>query len=80
MAEKSFIRLFGEYTAMVLDIAYPPILGAVLGYWLDEHYRTSPWIMVSGVCLGFIAAVINTIRLAKKLEKEDTGDGKDKKD
>lgn len=80
MAERSFITLFGEYTAMVLDIAAPPLVGGVAGYYLDEHYGTRPWIMVSCVGLGFIAAVVNTIRLARKLEKEDRGNGKDKKD
>ncbi len=80
VAEKSFIRLFGEYTALVLDIAAPPLVGGVAGYWLDERFGTRPWILVSGVGLGFIAAVINTIRLAQKLDRENGKNGKNTKD
>ncbi|MGH7841799.1 MAG: AtpZ/AtpI family protein [Candidatus Binataceae bacterium] len=32
---------------------FSPILGgAVAGYYLDEHFRTQPWMVVSGVLLG----------------------------
>jgi ATP synthase protein I len=32
---------------------FSPILGgAVAGYYLDEHFRTEPWIVVTGVLLG----------------------------
>jgi len=80
MAEKSFLRLFGEYYGMVLDIVVPPLLGAVLGYFLDAHYGTGPWAMVSGVGVGFIAGVMSTIRLAKKLDREGRGIGENKED
>jgi len=32
---------------------FSPILGgAVAGYYLDEHFRTQPWMVVAGVLLG----------------------------
>lgn len=65
---------------MVVDIVAPPLGGGVVGYLLDEYYGTLPWIMLSCVGLGFIGAVVNTVRLARKLEKENKKNEKDKKD
>ncbi len=73
------MRVFGEYAAIVLDIVMPPLGGGALGYWLDERYGTGPWIMVSFIGLGFAAAVINTVRLVQKLDRESKENGTNKK-
>ena len=54
---------------------------ALLGYWVDLRYETSPWGVLIGVALGLIGGTYNLIRESmaafKKLD-EDARKGKDK--
>ena len=39
-------------------------LGFGLGWWLDKHFRTAPWLMVVCGILGVVAAFVQLFRLA----------------
>jgi len=59
--------------AYSMAFAFPAaiVLGVGLGWWLDKHFRTSPWLtIIFGAC-GVIAAFINLFRLAAR----DDGSG-----
>lgn len=34
----------------------PTLLGIIGGYYLDEYFGTSPWILLAGVIFGAVAA------------------------
>ncbi len=34
-----------------------------IGYWLDERYDTDPWLLMTGVVLGFAAMVLRIWRM-----------------
>lgn len=36
-----------------------------IGWWLDSMWNTTPWLMIAGVVLGFVAAMIELIQLAR---------------
>jgi F0F1-type ATP synthase assembly protein I len=36
-----------------------------IGWWLDSMWKTTPWFMISGVVLGFVAAMLELIKLAR---------------
>ncbi|MFN7017765.1 MAG: AtpZ/AtpI family protein [Fimbriimonadales bacterium] len=49
------------------SLAGPVILGALVGYWLDGRFGTSPtWAMVLTL-LGMVAGLIQMIRVVNKL-------------
>src|SRR6266545_461264 len=50
-------RLSTELVAGVL-------VGAVIGYWLDRWLGISPWGLIVFVLLGFVAGVLNVMRVA----------------
>jgi len=51
------LRFGGEFGAAIL-------VGALLGYGADYFLHTEPWGLVIGLSLGFVAGVVNVVRLA----------------
>ncbi|MCS7208692.1 MAG: AtpZ/AtpI family protein, partial [Fimbriimonadales bacterium] len=52
-------------------LAAPIILGALVGYWLDGQFGTAPtWTMILTL-LGMAAGLMQLIRIANKLNREE---------
>lgn len=61
-------RLASEFVAGVL-------VGAVLGWGLDQLAGTSPWGLIGLLLLGFCAGVVNVVRAAGAMSASPSGDG-----
>ena len=59
------LRLGSEFAAAIL-------VGAGMGYLLDQWLGTSPWLMLILLLLGFAAGVLNVIRSAKQMNEAAT--------
>ncbi len=44
----------------------------LIGYFLDEHFNTSPWLLLTGAAIGMVGGFYNFIREVQKLGKIDT--------
>ena len=55
-------RKAGILVAMALELPGSIIGGLVIGYLLDEYFKTSPWLMMGLTILGFTAACIRLVR------------------
>jgi ATP synthase protein I len=51
------LRLGSEFVAAVL-------VGAGMGFLLDQWLHTSPWLFLAMMMLGFVAGVLNVVRAA----------------
>ena len=63
-----------EITSLGTEFALAEIIGAAVGYWLDNKFGTLPWCLVGGVLLGFalgLARIIQAARQAGTKGKED---------
>lgn len=64
-ALKIFITLSGW-------VAFPVIIGAFLGKWLDRKYGTEPWLFLTtlGVCflVSMYGLIVNALKEFKKIE------------
>jgi F0F1-type ATP synthase assembly protein I len=56
--------------AIPMMLAAGPLVGYFAGCWLDRRLATDPWLTVSGALLGFAAAVKETIRIIRILQRE----------
>ena len=56
------IRLGSEFIAAVL-------VGAGIGYLLDLWLKTSPWLMLVMLLVGFAAGVLNVVRAAAEMNR-----------
>ncbi|MGQ0532525.1 MAG: AtpZ/AtpI family protein [Caulobacteraceae bacterium] len=61
------LRFGGEFGAAI-------IVGALLGYGADYFLHTSPWGLVIGFGLGFVAGVVNVVRVAQAFNKANPPD------
>lgn len=46
-----------------IQLVLSVFLGAGAGYWLDERFGTSPWLMVAGIVAGAVAGMYNAYRV-----------------
>lgn len=53
------------WATRVSGIGFEMAVPTVLGYWLDTRWGTTPWLVVTGACLGFIAAMLDFVSLAR---------------
>lgn len=56
------MRFGGEFGAAVL-------VGALLGFGLDHWLHTKPWGLIIGLGLGFVAGVVNVVRVARSYSR-----------
>ena len=54
--------LASRVTSISIQMALPP----GIGWWLDERFATSPWLMIVGVLLGFSVAMLELLKFAKE--------------
>ena len=46
-------------------------VGTIIGFILDSWFDTKPWLIIIFFFLGAAAGMLNVIRAAKQLQKED---------
>ena len=47
------------------------VVGTIIGFILDNWFDTKPWLIIIFFFLGAIAGMLNVIRAAKRMQKED---------
>ncbi len=64
------LRTVGLLGVIPLMIGVGPLVGYIIGNWLDGKFGTKPWLMVVFIALGFGAAVKETIKIIKEANRE----------
>ena len=60
----SAFRLGTELVAAV-------VVGTIIGFILDSWFDTKPWFIITFFFIGVIAGILNVIRVANNMQKED---------
>jgi len=58
--------MIGLYMTIPFVLAVPPVIGWLIGSWLDKKFATGPWMMFCFIILGFVAGVREFYRILKK--------------
>jgi ATP synthase protein I len=56
------MRMASEFVSAIL-------VGALLGFGLDNWLKTAPWLLLFGLGIGFAAGVVNIIRAGEEYSK-----------
>ena len=64
-------RQIGLLSSIPFILALAPIIGYFLGKFLDQKFRTQPWLSLVFLGLGFVAGVRETIKIVKLSQQED---------
>ena len=68
--EQKRMRQTGVYLTIPFALGIPPVLGWLIGKWLDDRLGTGPALMYVFIVLGFIAGFREVYRIIKRF-----GDG-----
>jgi F0F1-type ATP synthase assembly protein I len=60
-------QISGVYQGSV-EAVLALLIAMGVGYWLDERYDTEPWLLMTGVVLGFAAMVMRIWRMRVLVE------------
>ena len=58
-----------EIASLGTEFALTEIIGAALGYWLDQKLGSLPWCLVAGVVIGFSLGLFRVIQVARAADK-----------
>lgn len=67
------LRSAGLLLSIPMLLIVSPLVGFFLGSWLDRRFGTSPWLVIVGLVLGFVAAGRETRNIYRRyLAEEET--------
>jgi F0F1-type ATP synthase assembly protein I len=64
------VRNIGTIVTIPMVFVAGPVVGFLIGNWIDEKWQTDPWAKVVLSLLGFIASIKQVIELIKRTTKE----------
>jgi F0F1-type ATP synthase assembly protein I len=65
------LRSAGLLLSIPTILIVAPLVGFFLGNWLDRRFKTSPWLVIVGLILGFVAAGRETYRIYRRYLAEE---------
>lgn len=79
-SQTHFLRGAGLYLGVAFELPGTIIGGLVVGYFLDEYFSTSPWLLIALTTIAFVGAFVRLLRWAKLFKPERDGSGGEKND
>ena len=57
-----------EITTLGTEFAVAEILGTGIGFWLDNKWGTTPWLLIAGAVAGFGMGLYIVLKAAKTMQ------------
>ena len=61
----------GNAFKLGIELVAAVVVGTIIGFILDSWFDTKPWLIIIFFFLGAVAGMLNVIRTANKMQKED---------
>jgi F0F1-type ATP synthase assembly protein I len=74
--KQSTMQQLGPYMGLGFQLAAAMVVFGAIGWWLDERWGTTPWLLVVGVLLGAVGGMISIIRTSIRSARTSNGDAK----
>jgi F0F1-type ATP synthase assembly protein I len=52
----------GEMTSTGLELAMSVLVLALLGWWADKKFGTSPWLLLTGSAVGIVGGLVRLVQ------------------
>ncbi|HTY56601.1 MAG TPA: AtpZ/AtpI family protein [Candidatus Binataceae bacterium] len=59
-----------RYGAVGLEFSSPIVAGAIVGHFLDQYFKTDPWLTLVMFLLGVVAGFYRLITTLSEFQKE----------
>ena len=69
------IRQAAVLSAIPGFLVVPPVVGVLLGRWLDQRFHTAPWLLLVFLLLGFgsgVRLVMRTLQQVRAMQERDS--------
>lgn len=63
-----------RYLGIGLELAASVAVLALLGWWVDRHFGTAPWGVLTGALIGMIGGMYNMVRAALEATRSQEPD------
>jgi len=71
---KDLVRSLMSYSSLGLEMGLSVAIGIGIGYFLDNYFKTSPYLTILFMLFGIVAAFKTIFMLLKKVKKKDERD------
>ena len=68
------IRVYGLLSSIPGFLVVPPVVGVLVGRWLDDRFHTAPWLLLVFLILGFgagIRLIMRTLQRVTQIQERD---------
>jgi ATP synthase protein I len=69
--KREVVKSLLSYSSLGIEMGLCVAIGIGMGYYLDKYFETSPYLTITFMIFGIIAAMKTIYQLMKKLEKEN---------
>jgi F0F1-type ATP synthase assembly protein I len=80
VGQTPFLRKAGLYLGVAFELPGTIVGGLVLGYFLDDYFQTSPWLLIGLTVLAFAGAFARLLRWVRWFTQERNGSDREKND
>lgn len=74
------LRRAGLYLGVAFELPGTILGGLVIGYFADEYFGTSPWLLIVCTALAFIGAFVRLLQWVRFFSRERDGINRGKDD
>jgi F0F1-type ATP synthase assembly protein I len=74
--QSPFVRKAGLYLGVAFELPATIIAGLVVGYFLDEYFQTSPWLLIALTAVAFIGAFVRLVHWVRFFSGKNHGSAK----
>jgi F0F1-type ATP synthase assembly protein I len=70
----SLLRQAAVLSAIPGFLVVPPVVGVLVGRWLDQKFHSAPWLLLVFLLLGFGSGVrltVRTLRIVRQMQERD---------
>lgn len=69
--KKKQYRQLWRYSSVGLEMGFSVAIGVAIGYYLDQYFRTTPWLTLIFLILGVVAGFRSLFSLMKDIDKNE---------
>ena len=79
-SQNSLLRRAGLYLGVAFELPGTIIGGLVVGYFLDEYFRTSPWLLITTTAIAFVGAFVRLLHWVEMFGRNRDGSNRSQGD
>jgi ATP synthase protein I len=69
-----------RYAGLGFELAASVLVLTLLGWWVDRHFGSTPWGVLSGALIGLVGGMYNLVRQALEAVRPSDGTDRDEAD